>query len=133
MDFAALYDVPASLITRESFFNIGGHQGFWRWGIYIFVLLVGVYLAYTLINRIMTWRNGQSELRFDQPENSRQRGGIWYRQNHIPEGFPARVRTGKHARASGVVRSGFQHLIHCWQRNGYSIRVEGVNNWILSI
>ena len=44
MNFAGLYDLPASAITRESFFNIGGPHGFWRWGIYLFVISVSVYL-----------------------------------------------------------------------------------------
>ena len=68
MKFAGLYDLPASAITRESFFNIGGPHGFWRWGIYLFVISVSVYLIYTLINRVLVWSNGKKELRFDYPE-----------------------------------------------------------------
>ncbi len=68
MDFAGMFDLPANLITRESFFNIGGPHGFWRWGIYIFVVLAGAYLIYSLINRVLIWRNGKDELRTDFPE-----------------------------------------------------------------
>ncbi len=68
MNFAALYDLPASAITRESFFNIGGPHGFWRWGIYLLLISAAVYLIYNLINRILVWSNGKKELRFDYPE-----------------------------------------------------------------
>ncbi len=68
MDFAGMFDLPVSAITRESFFNIGGPHGFWRWGIYIFMILAGAYLIYSLINRVLVWSNGKKELRFDFPE-----------------------------------------------------------------
>ncbi|MBN1298363.1 MAG: 4Fe-4S dicluster domain-containing protein [Actinobacteria bacterium] len=65
MDFAAKYDLPSSLITRESFFNIGGPHGFMRWGIYIFFAITLVYLIYTLQKQIKVWRKGKEELRTD--------------------------------------------------------------------
>lgn len=68
MDFTALYDLPASAIARESFFNIGGPHGFMRWGIYIFMAAAFIYLAYTVIMKVLVWRKGKEELRTDFPE-----------------------------------------------------------------
>ncbi|MFH0975182.1 MAG: heterodisulfide reductase-related iron-sulfur binding cluster [Spirochaetota bacterium] len=65
MDFAGLYDLPRNLITRESFFNIGGPHGFMRWGIYLFFLASVIYLVYTLSKKIKIWKKGQKELRTD--------------------------------------------------------------------
>ncbi len=68
MDLTKLYDIPASSITRESFFNIGGPHGFMRWGIYILALIAVVYLIYTIVQRVRIWRIGKGELRTDFPE-----------------------------------------------------------------
>ncbi len=67
MDFASAYDLPANLITRESFFNIGGPHGFMRWGIYGFALIVLLYIIYTLYKKIIIWKKGKEELRIDFP------------------------------------------------------------------
>lgn len=68
MNPAASYNIPASEITRESFFNIGGPHGFMRWGIYLFAFAAFGYLIYTVIQRIRIWRQGKGELRTDYPE-----------------------------------------------------------------
>ena len=65
MDFASAYDIPRELIARESFFNIGGPQGFMRWGIYLFFAASLAYLFYTLYKKIKIWKKGQKELRTD--------------------------------------------------------------------
>ncbi len=65
MNLAALYNMPASEITRESYFNVGGMHGFMRWGVYIFMIAAFTYLAITLVRRILVWRQGKGELRTD--------------------------------------------------------------------
>ena len=68
MDLAKMYDIPASEITRQSFFNIGGPHGFMRWGIYLFMFIAFGYLLYTIIKRVRIWRAGKGQLRTDFPE-----------------------------------------------------------------
>ena len=70
MNIAKLYSdsYNATDITRESFYNIGGPHGFMRWGIYILMLIAFGYLAYTLIQRVIVWRQGKGALRTDYPE-----------------------------------------------------------------
>jgi hypothetical protein len=68
MKFADSYGVDPSEISRESFFNIGGHNGFMRWGIYILLFIAFFYIAYTIIQRIRIWRKGKGELRTEYPE-----------------------------------------------------------------
>ena len=63
-----VHDVPASSITREFFFNVGGPHGFMRWGIYLFMFAAIFYLVYVIIKRVKIWRMGQDELRTDFPE-----------------------------------------------------------------
>ena len=65
MDFASAYDIPRELISRESFFNIGGPHGFMRWGIYLFFAASMAYLFFTLYKKIKIWKKGQKELRTD--------------------------------------------------------------------
>ncbi|MBN2042162.1 MAG: 4Fe-4S dicluster domain-containing protein [Spirochaetes bacterium] len=65
MDFAAMYDLPAELISRESFFNIGGPHGFMRWGIYLFLLAAVISIVLTLRKRVKIWKEGKEELRTD--------------------------------------------------------------------
>jgi len=68
MKFAGDYGIPLEQIKREAFFNVGGPNGFMRWGIYIFMFIAFFYLAYTVVKRIKVWRLGQDELRTDYPE-----------------------------------------------------------------
>jgi len=68
MDLTKLYDIPASDIARESFFNVGGPHGFMRWGIYIPALIAVIYIIYSIIQRVRIWRVGKDELRTDYPE-----------------------------------------------------------------
>lgn len=65
MNLAALYDMPATEITRQMYFNVGGSHGFMRWGIYIFMFAAFIYLGVTLVQRIIVWRQGKGELRTD--------------------------------------------------------------------
>jgi Fe-S oxidoreductase/nitrate reductase gamma subunit len=65
MNLAALYDMPATEITRQMYFNVGGSHGFMRWGIYIFMFAAFIYLGVTLVRRIIVWRQGKGELRTD--------------------------------------------------------------------
>jgi len=65
MNLAALYNMPATEITRESYFNVGGMHGFMRWGVYIFMIAAFIYLGITLVRRILIWRQGKGELRTD--------------------------------------------------------------------
>ncbi len=65
MNFAGLYDMPATDIARQMYFNVGGPHGFMRWGIYIFMFAALIYLGITLYRRIMIWRQGVGELRTD--------------------------------------------------------------------
>lgn len=68
MNFAGLYDMPATDIARQMYFNVGGSHGFMRWGIYIFMFAAFIYLGITLYRRIKIWRQGVGELRTDFPE-----------------------------------------------------------------
>lgn len=68
MNLAGLYDMPATAITRESFFNIGGPHGFMRWGIYLFMFAAFIYLFVTIVKRVIIWRQGKGQLRTDYPE-----------------------------------------------------------------
>ena len=68
MNFAGLYDMPATDIARQMYFNVGGSHGFMRWGIYIFMFAALIYLGITLYRRIRIWRQGVGELRTDFPE-----------------------------------------------------------------
>ncbi|PKL41219.1 MAG: iron-sulfur-binding reductase [Spirochaetae bacterium HGW-Spirochaetae-1] len=68
MKFAGDYGIPIDQIKREAFFNIGGPNGFMRWGIYIFMFIAFFYLAYTIVKRVLIWRQGKGELRTDYPE-----------------------------------------------------------------
>ncbi|TAL37392.1 MAG: 4Fe-4S dicluster domain-containing protein [Spirochaetes bacterium] len=68
MNFAGLYDMPATDIARQMYFNVGGSHGFMRWGIYIFMFAAFIYLGITLYRRISVWRKGKGELRTDFPE-----------------------------------------------------------------
>jgi len=63
MEPAGLYDLPPTAISRELFFNVGGPHGFMRWGIYLFLLIVLLFLAYTLWNRV----KGTVNLRGSRP------------------------------------------------------------------
>ncbi|HSV96185.1 MAG TPA: heterodisulfide reductase-related iron-sulfur binding cluster [Spirochaetota bacterium] len=65
MNFAGLYDMPATDIARQMYFNVGGPHGFMRWGIYIFMFAAFIYLGITLYRRIIIWRQGVGELRTD--------------------------------------------------------------------
>jgi Fe-S oxidoreductase/nitrate reductase gamma subunit len=65
MSLSSLYDLPVDQITRESYFNVGGMHGFMRWGVYIFLIIAGVYILYSLIQRVRIWRKGKPELRTD--------------------------------------------------------------------
>ena len=65
MSLSSLYDLPVDQITRESYFNVGGMHGFMRWGVYIFLVIAGVYILYSLIQRVRIWRKGKPELRTD--------------------------------------------------------------------
>lgn len=65
MNFAGLYDMPATDIARQMYFNVGGPHGFMRWGIYIFMFAAFIYLGITLYRRIRIWRQGVGELRTD--------------------------------------------------------------------
>lgn len=67
MEPAGLYDLPPTAISRELFFNVGGPHGFMRWGIYLFLLIALLFLAYTLWNRVELWRKGRREVCGDQP------------------------------------------------------------------
>ena len=68
MDLTSSYNIPATDITREPFFNIGGPTGFMRWGIYIFVFITVFYIIYTIVQTVRGWRQGKGELRTDYPE-----------------------------------------------------------------
>jgi len=65
MSLSSLYDLPVDQITRESYFNVGGMHGFMRWGVYIFLIIAGIYILYSLIQRVRIWRKGKPELRTD--------------------------------------------------------------------
>ncbi|RPI95468.1 MAG: 4Fe-4S dicluster domain-containing protein [Spirochaetales bacterium] len=65
MNFAGLYDMPATDIARQMYFNVGGPHGFMRWGIYIFMFAALIYLGITLYRRIIIWRQGVGEIRTD--------------------------------------------------------------------
>jgi Fe-S oxidoreductase/nitrate reductase gamma subunit len=84
MDFAAMYDMPRNLITRESFFNIGGPNGFMRWAIYAFFVAAVCYLVYTLNIKIKIWKKGKEELRTDFPVKR-----IWMVVKYV--GFQAKI------------------------------------------
>jgi len=68
MEFAGSYGIPVGQIKREFFFNVGGPNGFMRWGLYIFMFIAFIYLAYTLVMKVKVWRQGKEELRTDFPE-----------------------------------------------------------------
>jgi len=65
MSLSSLYDLPVDQITRESYFNVGGMHGFMRWGVYIFLIIAGIYILYSLIQKVRIWRKGKPELRTD--------------------------------------------------------------------
>ncbi|SRR6056297_2607044 len=65
MGLSDMYNLPAADITRESYFNVGGMHGFMRWGIYLFLVVASVFLIYTLVKKVMIWRQGKPELRTD--------------------------------------------------------------------
>lgn len=65
MDLAGLYNMPATDVAREMYFNVGGPHGFMRWGIYIFMFAAFIYLGVALVKRILVWRQGKGELRTD--------------------------------------------------------------------
>lgn len=65
MSLSSLYDLPVDQITRESYFNVGGMHGFMRWGVYIFLVIAGIYILYSLIQKVRIWRKGKPELRTD--------------------------------------------------------------------
>ncbi|MDY6935310.1 MAG: (Fe-S)-binding protein [Spirochaetota bacterium] len=68
MNIPEFYDIPPTDISREFFFNIGGTNGFMRWGIYLYLIVAIIYLSFTLIKRVRIWRKGNDELRTDFPE-----------------------------------------------------------------
>jgi len=63
----ATFDRPATEVTRELFFNVGGPHGFMRWGIYLFFAAALAYLAVSLRQRVRLWRRGVAEARGDHP------------------------------------------------------------------
>jgi Fe-S oxidoreductase/nitrate reductase gamma subunit len=65
MKLAESYGIPVDQIKREAFFNVGGPNGFMRWGIYIFMFIAFFYLLYTIVKRVKIWRQGKPELRTD--------------------------------------------------------------------
>ncbi len=68
MDFAGMYNMPATDVARQMYFNVGGSHGFMRWGIYIFMFAAFIYLGVSLYKRIKIWRQGVGELRTDYHE-----------------------------------------------------------------
>ena len=68
MNLAGSYGLPTADVTREFYFNVGGPHGFMRWGIYIFMFISIFYLIYTVISKVLIWRQGKPELRTDYPE-----------------------------------------------------------------
>jgi len=69
MNLAGLFNnISPHDISREFYFNIGGPNGFMRWGIYLFMFASLFYLAYNVIQKIKKWRQGKPELRTDYPE-----------------------------------------------------------------
>jgi len=68
MSISSFFNMPATNITREFYFNVGGPNGFMRWGIYIFMFTAFFYLAYTLFMKVRIWMMGKEKLRTDYPE-----------------------------------------------------------------
>ncbi len=68
MSIASSFGIPATDVTREFYFNVGGPHGFMRWGVYIFMFAAVFYLIYTIVKKVQIWRQGRSELRTDFPE-----------------------------------------------------------------
>lgn len=68
MSIASSFGIPATDVTREFYFNVGGPHGFMRWGVYIFMFAAVFYLIYTIVKKVQIWRQGKSELRTDFPE-----------------------------------------------------------------
>ena len=68
MNLAGSYGLPTADVTREFYFNVGGPHGFMRWGIYIFMFISMFYLIYTVVKRVLIWRQGKPQLRTDYPE-----------------------------------------------------------------
>ncbi|HOW81087.1 MAG TPA: heterodisulfide reductase-related iron-sulfur binding cluster [Spirochaetota bacterium] len=68
MNLAGSYGLPAADVTREFYFNVGGPHGFMRWGIYIFMFISMFYLIYTVVKKVLIWRQGKPQLRTDYPE-----------------------------------------------------------------
>jgi Fe-S oxidoreductase/nitrate reductase gamma subunit len=68
MSIADSFGVASHEVTREFYFNVGGPHGFMRWGVYIFMFAAVFYLLYTIIKKVLIWRQGKGELRTDFPE-----------------------------------------------------------------
>jgi hypothetical protein len=68
MSIASSFGIPATDVTREFYFNVGGPHGFMRWGVYIFMFAAVFYLIYTIVKKVQIWRQGKPELRTDFPE-----------------------------------------------------------------
>ena len=68
MDFSWMTTMSAKNITREFYFNVGGPNGFMRWGIYIFMFIAFFFLDYNIVIKVIKWREGKGELRTDFPE-----------------------------------------------------------------
>jgi len=68
MSIASSFGIPTEEVTREFYFNVGGPHGFMRWGVYIFMFAAVFYLIYTIIKKVLIWKQGKSQLRTDFPE-----------------------------------------------------------------
>lgn len=67
MSASGTFDLPSTAVTREFFFNVGGPDGFLRWGVYLFLLVALAWLAWRGLARVRIWRRGGPELRTDRP------------------------------------------------------------------
>ncbi len=65
MNLIESYNVAPTDVTREFFFNVGGVQGFMRWGIYIFAFIALIYLIVSISKKFKIWKKGKEELRSD--------------------------------------------------------------------
>ena len=66
MNLIESYNLAPTDVTREFYFNVGGVNGFMRWGIYIFMLLSFAYLAFNIINKVKIWKMGQGKFNSGQ-------------------------------------------------------------------
>ncbi len=96
MSLTNSFNLPATDITREFYFNVGGVNGFMRWGIYIFMLIAFSYLGLTIYKRVKLWKLGKKELRSDRPFH-RVLAVIKYiflQKKILKEGYPGIMHAG---------------------------------------